>query len=115
MAMKQVIVARTDIRMSRGKLAAQAAHASVSCVIKSDNKTLRKWETEGQKKVILRARTLEDLMQLKEKCRKSGIVNAMISDAGHTELTAGTITALGIGPDEERRIDKVTGSLPLLK
>jgi len=113
--MKQVIVVRSDVKMSKGKTAAQAAHASVSAVLKSGKTEVKKWEMEGQKKVILKARTLDELLLLREKCRKNGLVHAIISDAGHTELTPGTITTLGIGPDDEKKIDKVTGSLPLLK
>ncbi len=113
--MKQVIVVRSDVKMSKGKLAAQCSHASVSAVLKTNKATLNKWEMEGQKKVVLKARTLDELLVLREKCRKNGLIHAIISDAGRTELTPGTITTLGIGPDDEKKIDKVTGSLPLLK
>ena len=103
MPMKQVILIRSDIKMSKGKLAAQSCHASVSCVLKSDKIRVKKWEMEGQKKVILKCKSLDELIQLKEKCSKLGIINAIISDAGRTELTPGTVTALGIGPEEENR------------
>ena len=43
-----------------------------------------------------------------------GIKTALITDAGHTVVEPGTITCLGIGPDEEGKIDAVTGELPLL-
>jgi peptidyl-tRNA hydrolase, PTH2 family len=44
-----------------------------------------------------------------------GIVHAQIADAGRTELAAGTITALAIGPAEDKAVDKITRSIPLLK
>ncbi len=113
--MKQVIVVRVDIKMSKGKLAAQSCHASVSAVLKSNPRTVKKWELEGQKKIILKAKSLEHLIGLEKTCRKLGITSSVISDAGRTELDPGTITALGIGPDDEKKIDKVTGSLPLMK
>ncbi|MBI4170150.1 MAG: peptidyl-tRNA hydrolase [Candidatus Aenigmarchaeota archaeon] len=115
LTLKQVIVMRGDLKLSLGKAAAQASHASVSAALKSKKTALKKWQLEGQKKVILKARNLEELIALKKKCDRLGLTNSIISDAGRTELAAGTITALGIGPDDEKKIDKVTGSLPLLK
>lgn len=111
---KQAIVVRTDLTMSKGKLAAQAAHASVSALEKADKKVLMAWKKGGQKKIVLKA-PLAELLQLAEKCKKHHMPHALISDAGLTELTAGEITCLGIGPDEEKRVNKVTGSLPLLR
>jgi len=35
-------------------------------------------------------------------------------DRGLTEIDPGTITCIGIGPDEERVLDKITGNLKLL-
>jgi peptidyl-tRNA hydrolase, PTH2 family len=115
MSMKQVIIIRSDIKMSKGKTAAQACHASVSAALKSQKEVLRKWESEGQKKVILKARSLQELLDLNEKCKKNELTHCVISDAGLTELSPGTVTALGIGPDDEKKIDKVSGSLALLK
>jgi PTH2 family peptidyl-tRNA hydrolase len=110
---KQVIVIRDDLKLSTGKLCSQAAHASISAAIRS--KHFKKWEKEGQKKVVLKAASADDLIELHKKCDKLKISHALISDAGRTEISTGTITALGIGPDKEERINKVTGSLPLLK
>ena len=111
--MKQVIVVRNDLKLSKGKLAAQCAHASYAAAMKS--KKRKEWEKQGQKKVILKAKDVSQLLQLKDKCSLLKLPFVLISDAGLTEVTRGTVTCLGIGPEEENKINKVTGSLPLLK
>lgn len=111
---KQVIIVCSEIRLSRGKLAAQTAHAAVSALEKAEKKAAADWRKSGQKKVVLRA-TLQTMLTLKQKAEQAGLPCALISDAGLTELPPGTITCLGIGPADEAAIDKVTGSLPLLR
>ena len=43
----------------------------------------------------------------------AGLKTALIQDAGHTVLEPGTVTCLGIGPDEDKKIDRITGSLKI--
>ena len=112
---KQVIVIREDLKLSIGKLGAQSAHASYGAAKKANKKILKEWEDYGQKKVVLGTKDLKELKDLKKKADELKIANCLISDAGHTQLKPGTITALGIGPDKEEKIDKVTGHLKLLK
>ena len=115
MMIKQVIVVRDDLKLSSGKMAVQTAHASHAAARKASKVTLKLWQLSGEKKVVLKARDLEQLKALAEKCKKLKLPYAIISDAGLTEVKRGTITALGIGPAKEQEIDKVTGSLPLMK
>jgi PTH2 family peptidyl-tRNA hydrolase len=111
---KQVIVVRKDLKMDRGKLASQVAHASLEAYKKADNKIRERWEEEGSKKVVLKVESLKELMALKESVREMRIPYAVIRDAGKTQLEPGTVTSLGIGPAEEEMVDKVTKDLKLL-
>lgn len=104
--------------MSTGKLIAQAAHAAVSASElskKENHKNWRKWRDEGGKKVALQAESLEELKDLQMIANDLDITNVIIHDAGHTEVPAGTITTLGLGPERAIILDKVTGLLPLIK
>lgn len=114
---KQALIIRCDLKMSVGKIAVQAAHASISAAEecrKTNIEWFNKWISEGQKKVVLKAQSLQELLQLYDKAKMMKLPAALIEDAGLTELEPGTITALGIGPAPTDKIDKVTGSLPLL-
>lgn len=112
------IVVRVDLGMSIGKMIAQACHAAVGAseLAKKDNhKAWRSWRDEGAKKVALQAESLEELQELAVKAENMDIIYMLVHDAGHTEVAPGTITVLGLGPDRSDRLDKITGSLPLIK
>ncbi|SDC91090.1 peptidyl-tRNA hydrolase Pth2 [Natrinema hispanicum] len=111
--MKQAIVARTDIGMGQGKLAAQVAHASLSAYEKADSQLQSQWKQGGQKKVVLKGKSERQLHELSEIADSNGIPNALIRDAGHTQLEPGTVTALAVGPAADDRVDSVTGELSL--
>jgi PTH2 family peptidyl-tRNA hydrolase len=112
---KQVIVVRDDLKLSRGKLAVQVAHASIIGYERAPRKIVEEWRIGGQKKIVLKVKDLQEMMLLKDRAEKAGLITGIVKDAGLTEIPPGTITALVIGPDEEKKIDKVTGELPLLK
>ncbi|MFB6088330.1 MAG: peptidyl-tRNA hydrolase, partial [Candidatus Aenigmatarchaeota archaeon] len=65
-------------------------------------------------KVILRAEGEEDIIMMMEEARKLNLPHYMVKDRGLTEVPSGSITALGIGPDKDSKIDNITGNLPLL-
>ncbi|MDF2956133.1 peptidyl-tRNA hydrolase Pth2 [Candidatus Alkanophaga liquidiphilum] len=111
---KQCIVMRGDLKLSKGKLAAQAAHAAVSSYERAPRRARRAWLRSGQKKVVLRVSTLGELLELKRLAETLGLPCALVQDAGLTEVPKGTVTALGIGPAKAEKIDKVTGNLSLL-
>jgi PTH2 family peptidyl-tRNA hydrolase len=114
---KMVIVMRTDLNMSIGKMIAQACHAAVSCseeCKRTQTKHWRRWRDEGAKKVALQGDSFEELEELAQKAEELNVTYVLIQDAGHTEVAPGTTTCIGIGPHQEQFIDKVTGRLPLL-
>ena len=114
MPYKQVILVREDLKLPKGKLAAQCSHASVNCIFKTNKEMIERWKTEGAKKVILKVKDKEELLKYKNQAEKIGLKTALIKDAGRTVLEPGTITCLGIGPDREEKIDKITGKLKMV-
>ena len=117
MSCKMVILVRKDLDMGKGKIAAQVAHAAVECALyayRKKREIFDRWYSEGQRKVVLKVSDEGELLRYHTIARAHGLITALIKDAGHTQLPPGTITCLGIGPDEEDRIDQITGGLPLL-
>ena len=111
---KQCIVTRDDLKLTKGKLAVQVAHAALTASDFADKKERESWIRDGQKKVVLKVATLNDLFLIKEIARREGLSTALITDAGLTQIAPGTITVLGIGPAPVEKLDKVVGKLKLL-
>src|SRR3990170_6885869 len=98
---KQVIILRSDLKMSRGKAAAQAGHAAVSSAEEARKRYpewWRAWIEEGQCKVAVKVENEKELLKLKEKAEELRLPNALIVDRGLTEIPPNTMTCLGIGP-----------------
>ena len=114
---KQVIVVRKDLGMGTGKLAAQVAHAAVMAVEITKMRNVNwfnSWFKAGQAKVVVKVQTLGELLEIRKHAESLRLTVAEIQDSGLTQIPAGTITCIGIGPGPSRLIDKVTNHLKLL-
>ena len=114
---KQVIVFRTDLRMGKGKIAAQAGHAAVSAAEEARKRHRVWWEAwlfEGQRKIAVKVKDEKELSELESAAKDLGLPNALIVDRGLTQVPEGAVTCLGIGPAPESLVDKLTGKLRLL-
>ncbi len=112
--LKQVILARDDLKLPKGKLAAQVAHASVEAVLKSDKSKINEWHGCGQKKVVLKVSDEKELIKFFQKAKDMGFAVSLITDAGRTVVAPGTKTCAAIGPDDEEKIDLLTGNLKMM-
>lgn len=111
--MKQAIVARHDLGMSTGKLAAQVAHASLMAYEDADSRTQSEWKGSGQKKVVLKVSGESALFELAQRADREGVAYSLVRDAGHTQLDPNTPTAVGVGPGPDDVVDRITGDLSL--
>ena len=112
--MKQVIVVNASLRLPKGKLAAQVAHAAVGAFVEASVEAQEAWLQDGMPKVVVEAPGEDDLLRLLEAARRRGIPATLVQDAGRTVVPAGTVTCLGLGPAQDHEIDELTGDLKLL-
>ncbi len=111
---KQVIIVRKDLKMPKGKLGVQIAHASVEAVLNTKKKLIKKWKQQGMKKVCVYAKDIEELLRIYDEAIKLRITASIIRDAGKTVFNEPTITTVAIGPDYSDKIDKITKELKLV-
>lgn len=112
-----VLVTRADLKLSKGKLAAQCAHASMECAIlskKHSPRTLDSYRRRGARKIVCKTSDEVSLRKILSRAKKAGLICYLVKDAGHTEIPPGTETVVGIGPGPRSDIDKITGDLPLV-
>lgn len=117
MNFKQVIVIRADLKLGKGKFSAQCCHASLHAFENALNKKpewVREWKEQGEEKVVLKVENEKELVKyfMKTKAKFQGMP-ALITDAGRTQIPAGTKTCFAVGPVPEEEINKITGKLKL--
>ncbi len=114
---KVVVLVRQDLKMSKGKTAAQVSHAAVSCALQAYRKRpslFSQWDGIGQKIVCLKVASQKELFEFKAIADAQNLITAIVCDAGRTEVDPGTITCMGIGPEKQSVLDKITGELGML-
>lgn len=113
---KMVLVVRNDLKMGKGKIAAQCSHATLGLYKKLHNrapKALSRWEMCGQVKVVLRTESEEDMLVLHERAKSLKLPTHITIDAGRTQISPNSRTVMAIlGPADV--VDDVTGGLKLL-
>ena len=115
---KLIYCVRTDLKMGKGKIAAQVGHATLGIYKKNlkqkRNSVLDAWSNTGEAKIVTKVKNERDMYSLKMKAEQLGICTHIVYDAGHTQVESGSATVLVIGPDYENRLNMVTSHLKLM-
>ncbi|XP_044261394.1 peptidyl-tRNA hydrolase 2, mitochondrial-like [Tribolium madens] len=107
---------RNDLKMQKGKVAAQCGHAAVAAYAKALNhtpKTLKRWLKYGGTKIAVRVDSEQELLDLEKKAKELKVLASVIRDAGQTQVAPGSRTVIAIGPAPKSVLDKITGHLKL--
>lgn len=131
---KQVIVVRKDLNMRKGKIAAQACHASLAVFFENMHHPMyvdedeypyyqyiidltpemHEWKQGIFKKICVYVNSEEELLDVIQAAEDAGLPCSLITDQGHTEFHGvPTITCGAVGPARSSALDSITGHLPL--
>ncbi|EGW34470.1 uncharacterized protein SPAPADRAFT_59893 [Spathaspora passalidarum NRRL Y-27907] len=119
---RMTLIVRQDLKMGKGKAAAQCSHATLALYKKITNpnspaynpEMVRRWEYgNGQAKITLQVPDQEGMDMLYAQAISLGINAYIVHDAGRTQIAAGSATVLGLGPAPKSIIDQITSELKL--
>ena len=112
--MKQTMIVNDSLKLARGKLAAQVAHASVASFLTASPASQKQWLAQGMPKIVLSGTCEQELIDCYQRALTANLPAQIIKDAGKTIVAEGTMTCVGLGPAPAEEIDKITGHLPLV-
>lgn len=111
-----VLGVRNDLKMQKGKVAAQCGHAAVAAYAmaqKAEPHLLKHWMRYGGTKITVRIDSEEELLELDKRARSMGVLTSVIRDAGQTQVAPGTRTVIAVGPAPKSLLQELTGHLKL--
>lgn len=132
---KQVIVWRNDLKVRKGKIAAQIAHGSNAFITKGLYKTdmggylflangfykepelseIEHWLRHSFRKIVCYVNSEAELLEIYKKAVDKGLIAHIVEDNGATEFKGiKTTTCLALGPAESSKFKELTDHLPLL-
>lgn len=118
------IAIRKDIAMSPGKLAAQVGHALFKLALVSAGQAkddavafdnLKRHIDEGGAKIAVVCDSKEHLLEICAFAETVGIPWTFVQDAGHTEVSPGTLTVCAFGPTKRSDLPSPLKRLRLYK
>ncbi|WFD18288.1 aminoacyl-tRNA hydrolase [Malassezia caprae] len=98
---KMILGVRMDLKMDKGKIAAQCGHATLAvykAAVKQRPDYVLAWQRRGQTKIAIKIPDEAHMAQLLADAKKAGIPAEVIQDAGRTQVAPGSRTVIGIGP-----------------
>eukprot|EP00002_Diphylleia_rotans_P022539 TRINITY_DN4413_c0_g1_i3.p1 TRINITY_DN4413_c0_g1~~TRINITY_DN4413_c0_g1_i3.p1 ORF type:complete len:222 (+),score=68.58 TRINITY_DN4413_c0_g1_i3:44-709(+) len=114
---KMVMVARMDLKMGAGKIAAQCCHACLGATRRAEMYYTTFFENwvyrNGQAKIVVKSPTLDEMEVAQAKAQELDIPFYLVRDAGRTQIAAGSATVLAVGPAPASVVDQVTGNFRL--
>jgi len=139
---KQIILCRKDLGMSRGKMSAQVAHASLACILNeakrsesieriagekngitikelklkfSETSSMNSWINGKFIKIVLVVDNEKELLEIYNKAKEKNLNVSLITDAGLTEFDKPTKTCVGIGPYFSDKFKGLTDHLKIFR
>lgn len=115
--LKMILCVNKELGMRAGKIAAQCAHAAVGVVEnmrRHNEHLLQQWKTYGAAKIAVQCPNQQQLLEIQGLAREKGIPNYLVTDAGRTQIAAGSMTVLALGPWGKSQLDQLTGHLKLV-
>ena len=113
---KMVLCVNTSLKMDKGKIAAQCGHATLGAYktsMKFAKSNVQWWERTGQTKIAVKV-TEEQMYAVAKAAEEIGVVSYIVTDAGRTQIPAGSQTVCAIGPAPVHVINEFTSTFKLL-
>jgi len=110
--LKQYVIVPVKPRMSKGKIAAQVAHATFMALEKQtemfeefmiDSDNIDEWKETGMCVIVLECKNEVQLMGIAKYLDQWNVPNHLYIDEGMTEVEMGTATALATGVLDDQR------------
>ncbi|KAF3505169.1 hypothetical protein F2Q69_00044710 [Brassica cretica] len=94
-----VLVVRNDLKMGKGKIAAQCSHATLGLykkLVRRAPKALDCWEECAQPKVVVKIETEDEMLELQERAKTLKLPTHITIDAGRTQIAPNSRTVMAI-------------------
>ena len=118
--MIQTFIVNTDLKMRKGKIAAQVAHGEtlyMSDVYSPLHEDMKKrngvWIDGGMHKVVLKS-TEREMIEMVEVLKKLNTMYYIVRDFGLTQVPKNSFTVLAVEPLEKQSHQVIFGHLKLL-
>ena len=92
---KMIFLIRTDLKMSKGKIAAQCSHAAINMykdLLKNNNQMVEDWENTGTKKITLKFQNAKQFALDKLKEELNRVKQFLLNDINLMEEAGDTLT-----------------------
>lgn len=108
------LVVRNDLKMGKGKMAAQCGHAIQELLEKCPKPLYQDYMKCGYPKIVLKVNREVELLTKWEEAKQMTRHHTLVVDAGRTQLQPNTTTVLGIGPIEKEKAKSLVSDLKLM-
>ncbi|XP_060852995.1 peptidyl-tRNA hydrolase 2, mitochondrial-like [Rhopalosiphum padi] len=100
---KMALLVRHDLKMGKGKVAAQCSHAIVHCYeegLRLRPKEINSWESNNKPVNIFKVADEETMLEFQQLAIEKGFNTYVVVDAGRTQVAPRSKTVMAIGPVE---------------